>query len=199
MNQLPANVPRSAIREMCGAFIPEDEPSDSFIEVSLRLADEGLELRDLSAFLELVDRIYGRLSEKGLQSYARREYGHLQVQEIRRGSWELILHEVIASGYSHALILVYLAVKFLPKTIESIATSYNQIEQGRLARQQRKRIRAEMEQDAQLVKLSKERRNQLATLVEALHEKENERLYRATRFARRRLKGVSIQIRKRDE
>lgn len=199
MDQLPANVPRSAITEMYGAFVPENEPEDSIIEVSLRLADEDLELRDLGAFLELVDRIYGRLSENGLQSYARREYGHLQVQEIRRGSWELILREVIASGYSHALILAYLAVKFLPKTIESLATSYNQVEQGRLAKQQRKRIRTEMEQDEQLAKLPKERRNQLATLVEALHEKEKERIHRATRFANRRLKGVNIRIRKRDE
>ena len=198
MNHLPANVPRSAIAEMYGAFVPEDEAEDSNIEVSLRIADEALELRDLGAFVELVDRIYGRFSENGLQSYARREYGHLKVQEIRRGSWELILQEAIASGYSHALILVYMAVKFLPKTIESLAT-YNQVEQGRLAKQQRKRIRAEMEQDEHLAKLPKERRKQLAALVEVLHEKEKERLHRAARFARRHLKGVNIHIRKRDE
>ena len=183
---------------MYDAFVPEDEPTDSFIEVTLRLAEEDLELRDLGGFLELVDRIYGRMSENGLQSYARRKNGHLQVQEIRRGSWELILQEVVASGYSHALILVYLAVKFLPINIESIAASYNQIEQGRLARQQRKRMLAEMAQDEQLSKLSKERKKQLATLVEALHEKEKERLHRATRFVHRRLKCVSILIRKCD-
>ena len=199
MENLPARIPKSAVFDLNKIFIPIDAPDDSYIELSIRIDDKDVSLRDLGAFLELVHRIYGRLSEKGLKSYAHKEHGHLKVQEMRRGSWELILQEAIASGYSHALILAYLAVKYLPSAIESLANSYNQVEQGRLAKQQRKRIRVEMEQDEAISKLSKKRRYQIADLVDYLHEKEKERLHRAVRFARQRLLSVSIKIRSKDE
>jgi len=199
MDNLPARIPRSAVVDLMDVFIPMNASEGAYIELSIRIDDRDIALRDMSAFLELVDRTYGRLSEKGLQSYARKEHGHLKVQELRKGSWELILQEAISSGYSHALILAYLAVKYLPSAIESLANSYNQVEQGRLARQQRKRIRAEMEQDEVISKLSKTRRYQIADLVDYLHEKEKDRLHRAVRFARQRLLSVGIRIRENDE
>jgi len=199
MKNLPIKTPDSALKDLRAAFIPPDTPADSFVELSIRIADEDLTIRDLSAFLDLIDRIYGRLSEKGLPSYARREYGHLKISKLQKGSWELLLQEVITSGYSYSLLIILLAVKYLPPAIQSIATAYNQVEQGRLARANRKRIRAEMENDEHLSSLSKERRNQLSELIEYLHEKEKERLHRAIRFTKKRLLSINVRVKRKDE
>ena len=166
VKNLPIKTPNSALVDLRQAFIPADTPDGSYLEISIRIADKDLALRDLGAFLEFADRIFGRLSMNGLPSYARREHGHLKISKMQRGSWELILQELISSGYSHALLVIYLAIKYLPQGMDSIASSYNHIEQGRLARENRKRIRKEMEQDKELKTLSDSRRNQLSELVE---------------------------------
>ena len=199
MKNLPVKTPDSALRDLHDAYIPVDTPAGSYLELSIRIADEDLAIRDLSAFLDLIDRIYGRLSEKGLPSYARKEHGHLKINKLQKGSWELLLQEVISSGYSHALIVILMAVKYLPPAVQSIATAYNQVEQGRLARENRKRIKTEMERDDNLAALSNERRNQLSELVEYLHEKEKERLHRAIRFTQKRLLSINVRIKRKDD
>lgn len=194
MKQLPIKIPASALQDLRAAFVPADTPAGSYLELSIRIADEDLTIRDLSAFLELIDRIYGRLSEKGLPSYARREIGHLKINKLQKGSWELLLQEVLTSEYSYSLLVILLAVKYLPPAIQSIATAYNQVEQGRLARAERKRIRTEMEKDEALLSLSEERRNQLSELVDYLHGKEKERLHRAIRFTQKRLLAINVGV-----
>ena len=199
MGNLPANVPKTALVELREAFIPSETPDDSYLELSIRISDEDLAVRDLSAFLDFIDGIYGRLAKEGFQSYARREYGHLKIERIQKGSWELLLREAITSNYSYALIIILLAVKYLPPAINSLASAYNQVEQGRLARQSRKRIRVEMEQDEKISRLSKSRRLQLAELIEYLHEKEKDRLHKVIRFTQRRLLGMKFRIRRKEE
>ena len=43
--------------------------------------------------------------------------------------------------------MILLAVTYLPPAAQSLATAYNQVEQGLLARANRKRIKAEMEKE----------------------------------------------------
>lgn len=198
MKNLPVKTPVSALKDLRDVYVPVDVPRGAYLELSIRIADEDLTIRDLSAFLDFIDSIYGRLSEKGLHSYARREYGHLKINKLQKGSWELLLQEIITSGYSYSLIVILLAVKYLPPAVQSIAAAYNQVEQGRLARANRKRIKAEMEKDENLAALSKERRNQLSELVEYLHEKEKERLHRAIRFTRKRLLSIKVRVKRND-
>ncbi len=199
MKNLPIKTPDSALKDLRDLYIPVDTPEGAYLELSIRIADEDLTIRDLSAFLDFIERIYGRLSEKGLPSYARKEHGHLKINKLQKGSWELLLQEVINSGYSHALIIIVLAVKYLPPAAQSIASTYNQVEQGLLARENRKRIKVEMEQDEHLASLSKERQNQLSELVEYLHEKEKEKLHRAIRFTQERLLSINVKVKSRDK
>lgn len=111
----------------------------------------------------------------------------------------MLLREAITNSYSHALIIILLAIKYLPPAVNSLASAYNQVEQGRLARQSRKRIRAEMEQDEKISRLPKSRRLQLAELIEYLHEKEKDRLHRVIRFTQRRLLDIKVRIKSKDE
>ena len=105
MDNLPAKIPKPALIDLREAFIPSETPGNSYFELSVRIADKDLTVRDLSAFLDFIDGIYGRLAGEGFQSYASREYGHLKVERIQKGSWELLLRETLTSSYSHALII----------------------------------------------------------------------------------------------
>ena len=86
----------------------------------------------------------------------------------------------------------------MPSVVQSLATSYNQVEQGLLARVNRKCIKVEMEQDENLAQLSKKRLNHLSELVENLHEKEKEKLHRAIRF-KKRLLSINVTVKSKDE
>lgn len=199
MDYLPASIPKTALVDLRELFIPSDTPDDSHLELSIRIADTDITVRDLTAFLDFVDGIYGRLAKEGFLSYARREYGHLKVDQVQKGSLELLLQEAITSDYSHNLIIIYLAIRFLPPAINSLASAYNQIEQGRLARENRKKIRAEMALDETMSRLPNDRRRQLAGLITFLHAKEKDRLHRAIRFTKKRLIDIRIRIRRKDE
>ena len=198
MKNLPIKTPDVALIDLRNLFIPENTPRNSCLELSIKISDQDLTVRDLSAFLDFIDRIYGRLSEKGIRSYANSEYGHLKISEMKKGSWELLLEEVITNGYAHILAIILIAVKYLPPAVESFANAYNQIEQGRLASENRKRIRKEMERDNQLAALGKARLNQLSLLIEYLYQKEEEKLYRTIRFVKTRLIDINVRIKHKD-
>lgn len=195
MKNLPVHTPERALIDLTEAFVPEYVSPQSEIELSIRISAEDVEVRDLSAFLNFVDHIYGRLSARGLRSYARREQGHLKISEMRRGSWELLIVEALTSGNSYTLIVILLAVKYLLPEIESLASAYNQYEQGRLARANRKRLRSALKIEEKLSKLSPQRRGQIAELIDFLYDQEKEELPRVIRFVRRRLLNINIRIR----
>ena len=94
------------------------------------------------------------------------------------------------------MLIIWLVLKYLPQAFQTIASAYNEYEQGRLARENRKRIKMEMEEDEKLRKLSPKRRRDLIALIDVLYSKEAKRLPRASRFARKALLGVDVRVRK---
>lgn len=197
MEDLPIQKPRNALEELWHLIIPMNIPEDSVIELVIRIAPENISIRDLSAFLELVDHIHGRLSPEGFRSYARREFGHLKISRVQEGSWELILETTLSYvKQSEILLIIWLVLKYLPQAFQTIASAYNEYEQGRLAKENRRRIKMEMEEDEKLRNLSPNRRRDLISLIEVLYSKEAKKLPRASRFARKALLGVDIRVRK---
>lgn len=195
MSNLPASIPQTALTDLRSVFVPEGASQHDRFELSIRITDQEIEVRDLSAFLAFVDDVYGRLSKDGLRSYAQRQREHLQITKMQQGSWELLLIETLASPHSAVLLIIFLALKYLPSGIQSLANAYNEVEQGRLARQNRKRIRKEMESDQKLSKLSARRRRQVAALIDELYEQEKQELPGTMRFVRKRLLAIGLRIR----
>ncbi|MEQ8992642.1 MAG: hypothetical protein RLO46_12530 [Pseudomonadales bacterium] len=151
----------------------------------------------MAAFSEFIDRVYGRVSPEGLRSYSLRERSeHLRAKEVNAGSWEIVF-QAIVSHFPHPemLLITWLAIKYLPSAAHEIASAYREFEEGRLIRQNRKRIRAEMEADEQLVKIPARQRQQLAALIEELHRAESRNMPRVTRFCLFSLKEIFIQVR----
>lgn len=195
MDYFPIRRPKAALAEVRSCLIPHDAEEGTTIELSIRVEDKNLPVRDLSAFLEFIDRIYGRLSPKGLQSYSRRNFRQLEINKIREGSWELIFEGIISKHHQQAelLVIIWLAIKYLPAAIKSTSSAYNNYEQGRLAREQRKQIRIGMEIDKLMHDLPEKRKREIANLLHAIYAKENRRLPRVSRFIRFCLRDIVIR------
>jgi len=199
MEEVPVKKPQVAIAELRQMIIGKDVPQDARLELIVTLSSEDITIRELTAFLEFTDRIYGRLSPNGIRSYALRKYGHLRIKQIEQGSWKLILDTAITAVRElDKYLVLWLVIQFLPNAIHNVAEAYNQYEQGRLARENRKRIRHEMELDNRLINLAPDRRKGLAAFIDFLYEKESSRLPRAIRFTSSRLKEVIIKVRKKE-
>jgi hypothetical protein len=195
VDNLPIKKPKKALAEVWSSLIPDDAEEGTIIELSIRITDKNLPVRDLSAFLEFVDRIYGRLSPEGLQSYSRRQHHQLEITQIRKGSWELILEGVISRHHQQAelLVIIWLAVKYLPTSIKTGLSAYNDYEQARLAREQRKQIKHNMEVDEILQNLPSNRKKEITKLLHSIYDKEDRKLNRVSRFIRVRLIDIVIR------
>jgi hypothetical protein len=199
MNELDIRRPTNALRELGALVLPDQSEGDS-VELAIRTSNANLSARDMAAYLELIDHMYGRLTQEGFHSYARRESGHLEIAEVQHGSLALLVREALdLVGSPERLIVLWLCLKYLPAATHTIVSTYNEYQQGALARENRKRIRREMDPDPALQLLPKARRNQLARLVEILWGKDRALLRRASRFAGWNVIEISIRIRKRDK
>ncbi len=89
INNLPSKVSQSLIYKLGHTFSVEDESENNFLELIIKIKDEDVNVRELATYLSLLDRLYGRLSPKGLRSYSRSKNTQLKVSEFRKGSLEL--------------------------------------------------------------------------------------------------------------
>lgn len=194
MDNLPIKKPNAALEAVWNTLIAEDVADETEIELVIRISDKNLPVRDLSAFLAFIDGIYGRLSKKGFRSYSSRKYHHLEITQVRQGSWELVLEGVVSRYQQHAelLVVIWLAVKYLPPAVHSIASSYREYEQGRLAREQRRQIRHRIESDELMKDLPATRKREITALLNSIYEKEKRGLHRVSRFIDGRLIDVFI-------
>ncbi len=71
VNNLPNKVSESLIHKLGHIFSVKDESESNFLELVIKIKDENVNVRELTSYLSLLDRLYGRLSPKGLRSYSR--------------------------------------------------------------------------------------------------------------------------------
>jgi hypothetical protein len=198
VENLPVKKPRTALTAVWSAIISEDLSEGTEIELIIRISENDLPVRDLSAILEFIDSIYGRLSHGGILSYSRIQHNQLRITQIRKGSWELILEGVISKHEQHAelLVIIWLAVKYLPPAIHSAASAYHEYEQGRLAREQRKQIRYKIEEDEILRTVPKEKKQEIAYFLNTIYQKEHRKLFRVSRFIRLQIIDIVIRLKR---
>jgi hypothetical protein len=192
METLPIKVSRFALDDIAYSFIPQDTSHKATVELVISIDDSSINVREFAAYVSLIDRVYGRLSPKGLNSYAHSESGQLEITEIRKGSIELIISQVVSEFRGVAVLIVLWQVL---KQIPHITAAFKDYQEGMLARQNRKRIKQEMKQEEALKRLKAKRFNELVTLVNTLLTSEHKHLAAPIRFARTRVRLVTIKIR----
>lgn len=178
--------------------IGEDE-----LEIVVSIDEKNISLRDFSAFLLLIDHFYGRNFQKGFQSYSMTKDVHLKASEIRVGSVEIIIEEILKYLPVKQAVLVFLLIKYLPSAIKSISESllntseafYN-FEKTRLVRRMRKNLRRHLREDEILQSLSDEEISKLAEDLQKKYELDRRHIYKAGRFAADKMKSIKVRKRK---
>lgn len=94
MGEIAIRTPMTALSELKAVVIPEASEGDC-VELIVRTDCHDLPLRDMVAYLQLIDNIYGRFQPKGLQSYVMRPRDYLRVEQVRVGSIEFVIPEVL--------------------------------------------------------------------------------------------------------
>jgi len=177
MSILPVNVPRVALYDVARLFLPFGGDRDQRVELIIRVDDDQLNLRELSSYLALVDRVYGRLTIAGLRSYAQSRDDQLQIREIRKGSIEIIIEQAIATANDKTpIIITGLFLKYLPAiiktasdSVKTFAEAHKIYQEGEEIRENRKFI--ESKSQAELAK----------SKAETINTIEDSRLTRGTR------------------
>ncbi len=184
--------PANAIKALSGTILPHHIPRDSSVQLSIVVDSVAITARDFSSYLKLLDQVYGRLDSEGLPSYAHRKEGHLEIAEVRSGSVELLIKELV--GSAEQLAILYLVAKYLPTFIRDLLAAYRDYEEARFTRLRKKQLRDEMRQDAELSPISEHYRNQLVDLLDTMFSLQRNELPGAQRFARRQVRKIEITL-----
>ena len=189
---MPIKYPRNAIKAVQLALLPPDIPSNATVQLRIALEASGIKARDLASYLSLIDHVYGRLDPQGLLSYAHRKEGHVELSDVRAGSVELIISELVESAPT--LAVIFIVLKLLPEFIRNLAASFKDIEEARLTRLRRAELRDRMKQDNELGRVSDNHRVQIVELLDKLYLLERENLPGAQRLARERVRSIKLRI-----
>lgn len=192
--------PKAALEEVENLLFPSGVPADGMLELVIIVEDHDLSVRGFSELLGFVDRTYGRLSPRGIRSYARRENEQVRISEVRSGSYELII-ETLANNTDSvmSLVVISLLVKYLPGALESLAASYKDYEEARYTREKRKQLRKQIEDDENLKSLSRNKQDQLVEYLDHLYERDRKHLKNVGMFSMQSVIDVLIRIAKKDE
>ena len=158
------------------------------IELVVLIRKEELNVKEFSSYLNFIYRIDGHLSELGLLSYSHHPERQIAIREIRIGSYEVVFRWVtnFFSNYNN-LILLFLALKFLPKVIQSYlnvvyrAYEIMNIREEYLEKLHRREKREEKEQRIKKEKriYKKELRELLKEEIPHLDKKQREKVVEA--------------------
>jgi hypothetical protein len=195
MDMQDAPFPESALEEVEKLLFPTGVPAEGLLELVIIVEDHDLRVRGFSELLGFVDRTYGRLSPRGIRSYARREDEQVRISRVRSGSYELII-ETLANNTDAvtSLVLISLLVKYLPGALESLAATYKDYEEARFTREKRKQLRKQIEADENLQSLSRNKQDQLVRYLDYLYERDRKHLKNVGEFSKRSVIDVLIRI-----
>ncbi|MGB3906794.1 MAG: hypothetical protein WBB22_17955 [Anaerolineae bacterium] len=189
---MPIKYPRNAIEAVQLNLLPPDIPSNATVQLCIALEATGIKARDLARYLSLIDHFYGRLDPQGLVSYAHRKEGHVELSDVRAGSVELIISEVLESGPK--LVFLYIVLKYLPEFIRNLAGSFKDIEEARFTRLRRRELGDRMKQDAELAPISDSHKYQIVQALDRSYLLEPDNLPGAQRLAREKVRSIKLRI-----
>jgi len=197
MYDLTFHHPKKLFNNIFSLFIPDKVSGDETFELIIRLTDKNISVRNLAAYLNFIDKAYGRLTPKGIKHYSQTSTYELKITEIRRGSIEIVIADVLSNTTSiKALIIIGLLLKCLPKIIRSILSSYRDYEEARLARIRRKQIKEQMKEDKNLNKLADRQMNRLVVFLDAMYLIDKRNIPKAYNFSKENTTQIKFNLQK---
>ena len=197
MDDYLLHTPKRLISNVVDLFLPKKVTGKERLELIIRLQGENISLRQLAAYMNFIDKAYGRLTPKGISYYSRSSKYELKVTEIRHGSLEIVIANLLSDPEAiKSIVVVGLLLKYMPGIIKSALSAYRDYEEGRLARIQRQQIKEQIEKDSDLKKLKKGQINQLSKFFDLMYGKDIRNLPRAHKFSKETVIEVKIKIEK---
>lgn len=190
-----------AAQALIRAMLPAAGGGETKAELVVTLRGKEINVRELGAYLLLVDRVYGRLGRPGLRSYAQARDRQLQIARFRRGSLEIAIAEFVSPANVN-LVIVCLFLKLLPnflkglsEALKRIAETFETIEKGKLTRVRRRLLERELEGLEGLGKLEKRERSEIVAALDDAIAPDIDRPGAAGRFADDQVVGVDLLTR----
>ena len=179
--------------------IPEEYNA---IELVISFEENSIKIKELSAYLDIIYRFDAHLSDIGFNRYIHYPNLQIEIDEIRFGSWEIVIQRFLDSVDADKLAIIYLALKFLPNIIRTFSDGiyryYEIIDkredflEKRDKRIQRKKIRELINQEFEFSNLDKKQREKLVDILEELYQKTDNKLIPASRLASKTIKSLKI-------
>lgn len=189
------------------ALLGERWEQRNSVVLCLHFRTEDINLGELSRFLRLIDRLYGRLRHEDLRTYARHYDSQLEIAAIRTGTWETVFKDPISQAGK-----IYVVIYATVLVLTTGAVGFEAYQSGLLHREQRLEIRdrrAEMERrraehirgaesaldaNEEFRRLPKASKSKLATDIGSLLSNEERLLPSARRLAERTFAGIEIRV-----
>lgn len=206
MREFPLTIKHRTAESLASAFFSSDIDEWSAIQLTISLEESSLNCREFGAFLSVIDSVYGRITRTNYYSYSHFEHGQLNISEVRKGSTELIVADVITQVIQvtpYVLLLLFIrylgiGIKGASEVSKNFADSYKSTQEGKLAKLNQKKILQDMEADENLKDLTSSQRRQLINLLVELENVERKRIPAARRFVQKSVKEVKIARKKID-
>lgn len=196
-NPIASSASQTNLLNLLFEQVPEEYNA---IELVISFDEKSVKIKELSAYLDVIYRFDAHLSDIGFNRYI--HYPHLQIEidEVRFGSWEIVIQRFLGSVDADKLAIIYLALKFLPNIIRTFSDSiYRYYEimdkrgdflEKRDRRIQRKKIGELIDQEFEFSKLDKKQRDKLVDVLEELYQKTDNKLIPASRLATKTIKSL---------
>jgi hypothetical protein len=148
--------------------------------------------------MRLIDRAYGRLISRDLRAYAFEKDMQLHAECFRTGSLEILISQIISQlPNATPLLVLFIILKLLPPGVEKLSTAYNNLQQGLLARANRKILRSRMSLNKKLMNLPANIQKKIIALIDDIVRDEPTIGKESQEFASSHLLDVTIRVRKR--
>jgi hypothetical protein len=192
---LPSSLFRSAFLEIQEAVLPQKMPKRAKLELSITLDDTGIGVRDLANYLRLIDGVYGRLDPRGFRSYAQREDDYLRIDEVRPGSMEVVISQLLATTErALPLVVLFILLKYLPEFLKNLASAFKDFEEARHTRLRRSQLSETIKADKTLQSISEGSKQHLIEFLDDMYASEASNLRGARRVAELHLKELTLRV-----
>lgn len=167
--------------------------SEKSVEVKIELDDTGLQVRGFATYLELIDRFYGRSYPRGYRSYAQRPDDQVEFAEVRPGSLELVISEILSQTDKVAPVLVlYLLLKYLPDFLKSVVSVYRDFEEAKYLQVRRANLEKQMEDEEQIKNLDQDQRQELVEMIDETYIAERDTIRKSMNFIESRFRAIKL-------
>lgn len=164
------------------------------VELQIELDDTGLIVRGFANYLELIDRFYGRLYPRGFRSYAHRPDDQVEFAEVRPGSFELVISEILAQSDTVAPVLVlYLLLKYLPEFLKSVVSVYKDFEEAKYLKVRRENLQQQMQAETEIDNIDQDQRQELVELIDGIYIAECDTIRRSINFIESRFRAIKLK------